>query len=66
MNQKPIDPDSLYPELYCIIDNCLCQKITNKNKIEPDIQKTRCAQSSKNFRDLVFKSGHISHKCHKR
>ena len=33
MNQKPIDPDSLYPELYCIIDNCLCQKIPKKTKL---------------------------------
>ena len=40
MNQtKPIDPDSLYPEPYCVIDNCLCQKIPNKNKMEPDIKK---------------------------
>ena len=40
MNQtKPIVPDSLYPEPYCVIDNCLCQKILNKNKMEPDIKK---------------------------
>ena len=36
---KQIDTDSLYPEPYCVIDNCLCQKIPNKNKMEPDIKK---------------------------
>ncbi len=38
MNQtKPIDMDSLYPEPYCVVDNCLCRKEFLKGNPEPRI-----------------------------
>ena len=38
MNQtKPIDTDSLYPEPYCVVDNCLCRKEFLKGNPEPRI-----------------------------
>ena len=38
MNQtKQIDTDSLYPEPYCVVDNCLCRKEFLKGNPEPRI-----------------------------